>query len=321
MTMRRRLFLQRGIAGSVALGAALARAEQAGGQPVDRSGDGADEGSERDRQVMRELAAFTRRSFTTARPIPFGAFVVRPASGETIVRALNEVGPLLDPTAHGEVQAIRAACRQLKRGSLDGCTLYTTAEPCPMCMAAILWAGLDRVVFGATIADIARHLAQIHIATTIARSPVPSSARSATRSSTTPCSRRSTGCGESGASLRSRDAAEADDRAAQPAFPDLLASVVGFDLEDEMPAVDLGELGGDVEPLAHGSRAAVGDADLVADGGAVGPQERIGGVLRGPLHFEDHRWGGEDGRAAGVRGRHRLAHHHAPLGREPGPDP
>jgi tRNA(Arg) A34 adenosine deaminase TadA len=162
--MRRRLFIQRGIATSIALGAGLARAALAGGQPVDRSSDGADEGSDRDRQVMRELAAFTRRSFATAHPIPFGAFVVRTATGDTVVRALNEVGPLLEPTAHGEIQAIRAACRRLKRVSLDGCTLYTTAEPCPMCMGAILWAGLDRVVFGATIADIARHLAQIHVA-------------------------------------------------------------------------------------------------------------------------------------------------------------
>lgn len=90
--------------------------------------------------------------------------MVRTATGETVVRVLNEVGPLLEPTAHAEKQAIGAACRRLKRVSLDGGTLYTTAEPWPMCMGAILWAGLDRVVYGVTIADIARHVAQIHVA-------------------------------------------------------------------------------------------------------------------------------------------------------------
>ncbi len=162
--MRRRLFVQRSLESSLVIGAGLARASLAAGQPADRSSDGADEGSERDRNVMRELVTSTRRSFTTAHPIPFGALVVRTTTGEAVGRALNEVRPLLEPTAHAEVQAIRAACRQLKRIGLGGCTLYTTAEPCPMCMGAILWAGLDRVVYGATIADIAKHVAQIHVA-------------------------------------------------------------------------------------------------------------------------------------------------------------
>jgi tRNA(Arg) A34 adenosine deaminase TadA len=68
----------------------------------------------------------------------------------------------MDPTAHAEVHAIRAACRKLKSISLKGHTLYTTCEPCPMCMGAILWAGLDRVVYGATIDDAANYYAQIY---------------------------------------------------------------------------------------------------------------------------------------------------------------
>ena len=161
--MHRRLFIKRGIAGSVALGAGLARAAVASGQPAERPGDG-DGATDRDRQIMRELVAFTRRSFATPQPIPFGALVVRTGGGEIVVRGLNETGAALDPTAHGEVQAIRAACRQLNRVRLDGHTLYTTAEPCPMCMGGILWARLDRVVFGATIADISPYMMQIHVA-------------------------------------------------------------------------------------------------------------------------------------------------------------
>jgi tRNA(Arg) A34 adenosine deaminase TadA len=60
-----------------------------------------------------------------------------------------------DPTAHAEVNCIRQAARVLKTIALTGCTLYSTTEPCPMCLAAIHWAKIERVVFGATIADAA----------------------------------------------------------------------------------------------------------------------------------------------------------------------
>ena len=80
-----------------------------------------------------------------------------------LLRALNAVRQQCDPSAHAEVRAIRLATKKLKRLSLADYSLYTTCEPCPMCMSAALWAGLDRVVYGATIADANRHCNQIRI--------------------------------------------------------------------------------------------------------------------------------------------------------------
>jgi tRNA(adenine34) deaminase len=115
---------------------------------------------------MAVLAAFTLRSMRTNYPRPFGASIVHTQSGDTLLRALNAVMREFDPSAHAEVRAIRLATKRLKKVSLAGYTLYTTCEPCPMCMAAALWAGLDRVVYGATIEDANRHCNQIQIAAT-----------------------------------------------------------------------------------------------------------------------------------------------------------
>jgi tRNA(Arg) A34 adenosine deaminase TadA len=112
---------------------------------------------------MRAIAAFTARSMRTRSPRPFGAAIVDTRSGKTLLRALNAVRQELDPSAHAEVRAIRLAAKKLKSISLAGYTLYTTCEPCPMCMSAALWAGLDRVVYGATIRDANRHCNQIRI--------------------------------------------------------------------------------------------------------------------------------------------------------------
>jgi tRNA(Arg) A34 adenosine deaminase TadA len=120
-------------------------------------------GAERDRAHMAMLAAFTARSLKTASPRPFGAAVVDTRSGKTLLRALNAVRQEFDPSAHAETRAIRLATKRLKKISLAGFTLYTTCEPCPMCMSAALWAGVDRVVYGATIADANRHCNQILI--------------------------------------------------------------------------------------------------------------------------------------------------------------
>lgn len=78
---------------------------------------------------------------------PFGALVVR--DGQVVGRGTNRVTPDLDPTAHAEVVAIRAACREIGDFSLAGSTLYASCEPCPLCLAASLWARLDAVVFAA----------------------------------------------------------------------------------------------------------------------------------------------------------------------------
>jgi len=84
---------------------------------------------------------------------PFWALVVR--DGVVVATGVNRVTLDLDPTAHAEVTAIRAACRELGVFALTGCTLYTSCEPCPMCAASSLWARLDRVVFCANRDDAA----------------------------------------------------------------------------------------------------------------------------------------------------------------------
>ena len=116
-----------------------------------------------DRERMRTVAAFAAETLSTDHPMPFGADVVSTATGERLMRAVNRVGPDHDPSAHAETLTIRLACAKLGSGSLKGYTLYTTCEPCAMCMACALWSGLDRLVFGATIADAGRFVSQITI--------------------------------------------------------------------------------------------------------------------------------------------------------------
>ncbi|SHM89606.1 nucleoside deaminase [Ruminococcus flavefaciens] len=82
---------------------------------------------------------------------PFGCVIVR--DGEVVGKGHNEVIKRSDPTCHGEVMAIRNACQNLGTYDLTGCELYTTAEPCPMCRGAILWANIRKVYFGCNIAD------------------------------------------------------------------------------------------------------------------------------------------------------------------------
>lgn len=105
-------------------------------------------------RFMREAI---RISFATMRRNhggPFGAVVVR--RGKIIGRGRNRVTSTNDPTAHAEINAIREACRRLKTFQLDDCELYTSCEPCPMCLAAIYWARLKRVYYGNTRKDAAR---------------------------------------------------------------------------------------------------------------------------------------------------------------------
>lgn len=84
---------------------------------------------------------------------PFGAVVVK--DGNIVGRGNNRVTSSNDPTAHAEVVAIRDACKNLGSFQLDGCDIYTSCEPCPMCLGAIYWARPDRVFFGCTRTDAA----------------------------------------------------------------------------------------------------------------------------------------------------------------------
>ena len=84
---------------------------------------------------------------------PFGAVVVK--EGQIVGRGCNCVTSTNDPTAHAEIVAIRDACRTLGTFHLDGCEIYASCQPCPMCLAAIYWAHLDRLYFGATAAEAA----------------------------------------------------------------------------------------------------------------------------------------------------------------------
>lgn len=77
---------------------------------------------------------------------PFGAVIVK--DGKIIARGANRVTANNDPTAHAEVTAIRNACSEMKTFKLEGCTIYTSCEPCPMCLSAIYWAGIERIYFG-----------------------------------------------------------------------------------------------------------------------------------------------------------------------------
>lgn len=85
---------------------------------------------------------------------PFGAIIVQ--NGQVIAQGTNRVTPSNDPTAHAEVVAIRAACTALGTFSLQGCTIYTSCEPCPMCLGAIYWARISRIFYANTKHDAAQ---------------------------------------------------------------------------------------------------------------------------------------------------------------------
>lgn len=82
---------------------------------------------------------------------PFGAVIVR--DGKIIATGVNRVTPNNDPTAHAEVCAIRAACEKLGTFQLDGCEIYSSCEPCPMCLGAIYWAHIERLYYGCNQRD------------------------------------------------------------------------------------------------------------------------------------------------------------------------
>jgi guanine deaminase len=104
-------------------------------------------------EFMRRAIALALENVKSGRGGPFGALVVK--DGKIIAEGTNLVTSTSDPTAHAEVVAIRAACRTMNGFQLAGCELYTSCEPCPMCLGAIYWSRPERVFYGATAADAA----------------------------------------------------------------------------------------------------------------------------------------------------------------------
>jgi guanine deaminase len=105
-------------------------------------------------EFLRRAIALAIQNVDTGGGGPFAAVVVR--DGKIVGEGANTVTAGKDPTAHGEVNAIRAACKALDTFSLAGCQLYTSCQPCPMCLAACYWARLDAIYYGASAADAAR---------------------------------------------------------------------------------------------------------------------------------------------------------------------
>jgi tRNA(Arg) A34 adenosine deaminase TadA len=105
-------------------------------------------------KFMREAIRLSIQMMRRGQGGPFGAVVVR--KGKIVGRGSNQVTSANDPTAHAEIDAIRAACKRLKTFQLDDCELYTSCEPCPMCLSAIYWARLGNVFYGNTRQDAAR---------------------------------------------------------------------------------------------------------------------------------------------------------------------
>ena len=108
--------------------------------------------TEQDKTFMREAIRLADESVEKGGG-PFGAVIVK--DGKVIAAGSNRVTVDNDPTAHAEVSAIRMACRSLKTFSLEGCVIYTSCEPCPMCLGAIYWAHIDRIYYGNNRKDAA----------------------------------------------------------------------------------------------------------------------------------------------------------------------
>ena len=106
-----------------------------------------------DRRYLRMAVGLSRSYRDDPRRWPFGAVVV--GQGEVVGRGFNQVVELRDPSAHAEIMALRAAGGALGRHALEDGVLYSSSEPCPMCLAACYWASVPRVVFAATSRDLA----------------------------------------------------------------------------------------------------------------------------------------------------------------------
>jgi len=105
-------------------------------------------------EFMMQAIRLATENVTSGRGGPFGAVVVK--DGKVIATGANQVTTINDPTAHAEVVALRNACQALGTFKLDGCELYTSCEPCPMCLAATYWARCEAIYYGCTAADAAK---------------------------------------------------------------------------------------------------------------------------------------------------------------------
>jgi tRNA(Arg) A34 adenosine deaminase TadA len=105
-------------------------------------------------EFLRRAIALATENVVSGAGGPFAALIVR--DGRIMAEGVNTVTATHDPTAHGEVNAIRAACKALGTFTLAGCELYTSCEPCPMCLAAAYWARIDAIYYGASATDAAR---------------------------------------------------------------------------------------------------------------------------------------------------------------------
>ncbi len=102
---------------------------------------------------MREAIKLSKENMDSNKGGPFGAIIVK--DGKIIGRGTNGVTSTNDPTAHAEVTAIREACKEIDSFSLAGCEIYTSCEPCPMCLSAIYWARIDKIYYANTHNDAA----------------------------------------------------------------------------------------------------------------------------------------------------------------------
>lgn len=108
--------------------------------------------TEADKRFMQEAIRLATESVERGGG-PFGAVIVK--GGEIVAAGANRVTLDIDPTAHAEVCTIRLACKKLNTFDLSGCTIYTSCEPCPMCLSAIYWAHLERIFYAGTRKDAA----------------------------------------------------------------------------------------------------------------------------------------------------------------------
>jgi guanine deaminase len=104
-------------------------------------------------EFMREAIALSEDNVKNGLGGPFGAVIVK--DGKIIAKSANKVTTTNDPTAHAEVATIRLACQALQTFTLEGCVIYTSCEPCPMCLGAIYWARLDKMYYANTKSDAA----------------------------------------------------------------------------------------------------------------------------------------------------------------------